>query len=73
MLQARLKRLVYACADPKAGAVESLYSLAADQRLNHQIDVAGGVLAGQSRHLLQQFFQLLRIKNKQLKKGKKNG
>jgi len=73
MLQARLKRLVYACADPKAGAVESLYSLAADQRLNHQIDVAGGVLAGQSRHLLQQFFQLLRIKNKQLRKGKKNG
>ena len=73
MLQARLKRLVYACADPKAGAIESLYSLASDPRLNHRIEVAGGVLADQSRYLLRQFFQLLRIKNKQLKKeGKKS-
>ena len=73
MLQARLKRLVYGCADPKAGAIESLYSLAADSRLNHQILVSRGVLAGQSRQLLQQFFQLLRMKNKHLKKGKGNG
>lgn len=69
MLQARLKRLVYGCADPKAGAIESLYSLAEDSRLNHQISVRSGVLASQSRKMLQQFFQLLRIKNKQLKKG----
>lgn len=72
MLQARLKRLVYGCADPKAGAIESLYSLADDSRLNHQISVTGGVLAGQSREMLQQFFKLLRMKAKQLKKGSKN-
>ncbi|NIA19919.1 MAG: tRNA-specific adenosine deaminase [Xanthomonadaceae bacterium] len=70
MLQARLKRLVYGCADPKAGAIESLYFLAADSRLNHQISVTSGVLASQSRQILQQFFQLLRMKNKHLKKGK---
>ncbi len=69
MLQARLKRLVYGCADPKAGGIESLYFLAEDNRLNHQISVNSGVLASQSRKMLQQFFQLLRIKNKQLKKG----
>jgi len=40
MLQARLKRLVYGCADPKAGAIESLYSLAEDSRLNHQISLS---------------------------------
>lgn len=73
MLQARLKRLVYGCADPKAGAIASLYALAEDSRLNHQISVSSGVLAGQSSNMLQQFFQLLRIKNNQLKKGKGNG
>lgn len=72
MLQARLQRLVYGCADPKAGAIESLYTLAEDSRLNHQISVTGGVLAVQSREMLQQFFKLLRMKAKQLKKGSKN-
>jgi len=62
MLQARLKRLVYGCADPKAGAIESLYFLAEDSRLNHQISVSSGVLADQSRQMLRQFFKLLRIK-----------
>lgn len=69
MLQARLQRLVYGCADPKAGAIESLYTLANDRRLNHQILVCSGVLADQSRTLLQQFFQLLRVTKKQQKKG----
>ena len=67
MLQARLQRLVYGCADPKAGAIESLYTLAADSRLNHQISVSSGVLAGQSQKMLQQFFHLLRTKKQSMK------
>ena len=65
MLQARVGRLVYGAVDPKAGAVESLCNLVADQRLNHQIITCGGVLASQSRDLLQKFFRLLRTVKKQ--------
>ncbi len=64
MLQARLGRLVYGPADPKAGAVESLYRLLADRRLNHQVTTRGGVLAAPSRDLLQKFFRLLRAAKK---------
>src|SRR5690349_15909101 len=39
MLQARVRRLVFGCADPKAGAVMSLYELTNDPRLNHRIAV----------------------------------
>jgi tRNA(adenine34) deaminase len=48
ILQARMRRLIFGCRDPKAGAVESLYRLCEDQRLNHQLPVSGGVLADES-------------------------
>src|SRR5690606_2738256 len=41
---ARLDRVVYGATDPKAGAVESLYRLLEDSRLNHQAEVVRGVL-----------------------------
>ena len=53
----RVARLVYGCDDPKAGAVRSLYRLADDPRLNHRIDVVGGVLAEECSSLLRAFFQ----------------
>jgi tRNA(adenine34) deaminase len=62
ILQARIRRLVFACADPKAGAVASLYRLCEDQRLNHQLPVTGGVLAEQSAAMLADFFSRLRSK-----------
>jgi tRNA(adenine34) deaminase len=60
ILQARIGRLVFGCLDAKAGAVESLYRLCEDQRLNHQVPVVGGVLAQESTALLAEFFRGLR-------------
>ncbi|MXV89122.1 MAG: nucleoside deaminase [Acidimicrobiia bacterium] len=55
-LAARVDRIVFGAADPKAGACGSLYNLAADPRLNHEIDVADGLLAEDAARLLQEFF-----------------
>jgi tRNA(adenine34) deaminase len=55
-LHARVARVVYGAADPKAGAVESLYRLLDDARLNHRPDVRGGVQADESARLLREFF-----------------
>ena len=55
-IQARVARLVFGCADPKAGAAGSLYDLASDARLNHRVLVTAGVDAETSRGLLRAFF-----------------
>ena len=55
-LAARLDRIVFGAADPKAGACGSLYNLAADPRLNHEMSVTGGLLADEAAALLQRFF-----------------
>jgi len=60
MHQARIERLVYGAADPKAGAVGTLYDLSNDERLNHRFEVTSGVLAGESAALLRGFFGRLR-------------
>ena len=65
ILQARIRRLVFGCLDPKAGAIESLYRLCEDQRLNHQLPVTGGVLAQESAALLADFFTRLRLQKRQ--------
>ena len=59
-LHARIARLVYGAADPKAGAAESLYRLLDDARLNHRVETRGGVLAEESRALLHEFFETKR-------------
>ncbi|WP_445012217.1 tRNA adenosine(34) deaminase TadA [Vreelandella stevensii] len=56
MVHARIQRLVYAAAEPRAGMVESKANLLAQPWFNHHIDVTGGVLAAQARKLLKQFF-----------------
>jgi tRNA(adenine34) deaminase len=53
---ARVDRLVYGAADPKAGATGSLYNLCADPRLNHEVEVTHGVRADAATALLQEFF-----------------
>jgi tRNA(adenine34) deaminase len=55
-VSARLGRLVFGAADPKAGAVGSLYNLAADPRLNHEIPWSSGVRAAECAELLEAFF-----------------
>lgn len=57
ILQARIPTVVYGAADPKAGAVESLFQLLADPRLNHRCAVVPGVLADECGMLLSRFFQ----------------
>ena len=56
MIQARLAKVVYGSPDPKAGAIESIYHLGTDGRLNHRLEARGGILAAESRTLLQAFF-----------------
>jgi len=60
LVNARLRRLVYGCDDPKAGAARTLYRLLDDPRLNHRVEVAAGVLADESAALLRAFFSRLR-------------
>ena len=57
IVQARIPRVVYGAADPKAGAVATLYQLLADRRLNHQAEVVAGVLAAECGHILTDFFR----------------
>ncbi len=54
--QARVARLVYGAADPKAGACGSLYNLAVDPRLNHSFEVTHSVRADECAALLSDFF-----------------
>jgi tRNA(adenine34) deaminase len=60
ILHARVSRVVYGAPDPKAGAVESLYRLLGDPRLNHRVTTQGGVLAPEAAQLLKTFFEAKR-------------
>jgi tRNA(adenine34) deaminase len=60
LVNARVERLVYGCPNPKAGAVHTLYRLTADRRLNHRIQVTGGVRQEECAELLRAFFSQLR-------------
>ena len=61
LVAARVGGLVFGAADPKAGACGSLYNLCADPRLNHELPVTPGVLAGECASLLTEFFATLRV------------
>jgi tRNA(adenine34) deaminase len=54
---ARIERIVYGAADPKAGAAWSLYNIPQDERLNHRCDLVAGVLADECGEVLAQFFE----------------
>jgi tRNA(adenine34) deaminase len=60
IVNARVRRLVYGCTNPKAGAVKTLFSIVDDPRLNHRVEVVGGVRADECTLVLQQFFAELR-------------
>jgi len=57
LVNARVPRLVYGCDDPKAGAVRTLYRICEDPRLNHRLEVTGGVLADECAAVLRAFFE----------------
>ena len=56
MIHARIERLVYGAADPKAGAAGSVLEIINHPRLNHKMQVTAGVLAEESSQLLKKFF-----------------
>ncbi len=56
LVLARVPRVVYGAADPKAGAAGSVLDVLAEPRLNHRPEVAGGLLADECGQLLRQFF-----------------
>ncbi len=62
LVLARVDRLVFGTADPKAGACGSLRNIVADRRLNHRIEVQTGVLQEACSDILKQFFRTLRNK-----------
>ncbi len=63
LVNARVARVVYGCSDPKAGAVDTLFQIGRDPRLNHRFDVTSGVLAQACAALLKAFFAARRVKS----------
>lgn len=57
LVNARVAGLVYGARDPRAGAVESLFTICTDPRLNHRLVVRGGVLEEECAQLLRDFFR----------------
>jgi len=63
LVNARVDRLIFGAFDPKAGFCGSLGNLVQDSRLNHRLEVIGGVEEERSRRLLQEFFRKLRTRS----------
>ncbi len=61
ILHARIRRLVYAAPDPKAGACGSVLSVLNHPQLNHRVEVTSGLLADQSAAMLTEFFRARRL------------
>lgn len=53
----RIARTVFGAWDPKAGACGSLMDIPTDPRLNHRVEITGGILEKESQRLLQEFFR----------------
>ena len=64
MVLARLDRVVYGATDPKAGAVDTLFQLCGDERLNHKVEVTSGVLREKCSEILTGFFKAQRALGK---------
>jgi tRNA(adenine34) deaminase len=60
LVNSRIARVVYGASDPKAGAVDTLFSIGRDLRLNHRFEVTSGVLAADAARRLSEFFAKLR-------------
>jgi tRNA(adenine34) deaminase len=60
IVQARIARLVFGAWDPKAGACGSILNIPSERRLNHRVQVSGGLREEESRGLLQEFFRTKR-------------
>jgi tRNA(adenine34) deaminase len=70
LIHSRIKRLVFGATDFKTGAVGSVFNVIGDDRMNHQIEVTGDVLAEQCGDKISSFFKTRRAQKKQLKKDR---
>jgi tRNA(adenine34) deaminase len=61
LVQSRVARVVYGCADPKAGAIDTMFGIGRDARLNHRFEVSSGVLGDECAERLGRFFLRLRF------------
>ena len=64
IVQARIPQVVFGASDPKAGAVQSLYAILSDSRLNHRAEIISGVLADECGAVLSRFFEARRAEGK---------
>ena len=70
IVNARVGRVVYGATDPKMGAIESLYEICSDRRLNHRPEqIIKGVLGPECRGILREFFKQRRLENKRDRQG----
>lgn len=60
LVNARVARIVYAAADERFGAVETLFRLCDHESLNHRLEISSGILAEECRKLMQEFFKVRR-------------
>jgi tRNA(adenine34) deaminase len=56
-VNSRISKVIYGCTDPKAGAVKTLYEICTDVRLNHRVEVVGGIMEAECAQLLRDFFR----------------
>ena len=68
IVQARIKRVVVGCMNPKAGCAGSILNLLEMQEFNHQAELTTGVLEEECSSMMKQFFKELREKQKKKKK-----
>ena len=64
LVHVRIRRVIFGCPDPKAGAVRTLFRLCEDPRLNHRVEVTESVLAEECATLLTEFFRAQRLLEK---------
>ncbi len=73
IINARVGRVVYGALDPKAGAVQSVYQMLSDRRLNHQPEIVAGVFGEEAGRMLSDFFRSRRDAKKTQKRAQNGG
>lgn len=68
IVQARIKRVVIGCMNPKAGCAGSILNVLQMPQFNHQVEIVRGVMEEECSTMLSEFFKQLRIRNKEEKK-----
>ena len=63
MINARIARVVYGARDEKAGALGSVYDIGRDGRLNHRLEVVGGVMEAECAEMMRKFFRARRAES----------